>query len=109
VTFSSHQSAFPDPATGKLQMQGTPLVFRVTIEDGRPHRLSLYCLDYLRTGCALKFEVFDLQGHLLDTHRIDRYGEGTYVRYRVTKSLIVVVSTLTKSPPQISGLFIDPE
>ena len=109
VSLAAHQSAFPDPKTGKLQVVGFPMVLRADTTDGRPHRLSIYCLDYLRTGCALKIELYDLRGRLLVTQRIDHYGDGTYARFRIKGSVIAVISTLTKADPKISGVFIDPD
>lgn len=87
---------------------GQPLMMRVNTSDGQPHLLSLYLLDYPRKGQAMDVDIFDLQGHRLDTRRVDSYGNGAYLRYRFTGSIIVRMTPLTSDAPTLSGFFIDP-
>ena len=85
----------------------TPLVTSIRTTDGQPHVLSLYLLDYSRRGQAMDIFVFDLQGHPLDTRRIDNYGEGCYVRYEFTGSLFISLHSLTDEGPLLNGVFVD--
>ena len=88
---------------------GPTLAVRVDAKDGKPHQVSLYLLDYERKGMALDIDAFDLQGHPLDTRRIDNYGEGAYVRYAVTGSAVFILRSLTPNqPPLLTGVFVDP-
>jgi Glycosyl hydrolases family 2, TIM barrel domain len=88
---------------------GPSLAMRVDAKDGKPHQVSLYLLDYERKGLAVDIDAFDLQGHPLDTRRVDNYGEGAYVRYTFTGSAVFVLRSLTPNqPPLLTAVFIDP-
>ena len=92
------------------------LFMRVDAKDSQPHRLSLYLLDYKRYGESFDIDILDLQGNRLDTRRVADFGDGAYLRYRFTGSVIVriVMLPLPHPPPNIaplepalSGLFVD--
>lgn len=91
-----------------LSPQG-PLFVRATTSDGKPHRLSLYLLDYKRTGEVEDVDVYDAAGHLLSSRCVDHYEPGIYLRYRFTGSVIVSVRSLTLDPTTLCGVFVDPD
>jgi len=86
---------------------GEPLLMRVETTDGKPHRLSLYLLDYKREGRAVDVDILDLQGHRLDTRRVADFAGGAYLKYRFTGSVLIKVTSLDNKPPTLSGLFVD--
>lgn len=104
------------PPTGKglterhaIAFQGSQgMAIRVDGKDGKAHRLSLYLLDFARTGLALDIDAFDLQGHPLDTRRIDNYGGGSYIHYNFTGSVVLILrSLIPEQNPLLTGIFID--
>src|SRR5206468_3258863 len=70
------------------------LYLRVDTRDDKPHRLSLYLLDYKRIGMAFDIDILDTQGNHLETRRVDNFKEGSYLRYRFTGSVIVRIAIL---------------
>lgn len=88
--------------------KGEPMFLRVTTTDRREHRLSLYLVDFQRENRAVDVDIFDTQFHRLDTRRVDRYGEGAYLRYRFAGSVIVRIRSLSAEMPLLSGIFVDP-
>lgn len=84
------------------------MFLRVTTTDRREHRLSLYLVDFQRENRAVDVDIFDTQFHRLDTRRVDRYGEGAYLRYRFAGSVIVRIRSLSAEMPLLSGIFVDP-
>ena len=87
---------------------GVPLYVEVEAEDGKAHQLSLYLLDFHRTGSVFKIELLDAHRHVLDTRRLDRFGGGSYLRYRVKGTRIVRITPLTGHEATLSGAFLDP-
>ena len=89
--------------------QNTPLIFRVEASDGLPHTLSLYVLDYERVGQVQQADVYDFQRHRLDTQKIEKFGEGAYLRYHFSGKIIVVIHSRTlRRSPVVHALFVDP-
>jgi hypothetical protein len=86
---------------------GAPLFMRVITTDRRPHLLSLYLLDYRRKALAMDVDILDMEGHRLDTRRIDDYGNGAFVRYRFTGAVIAQLTPLYEGNPTLSAAFVD--
>jgi hypothetical protein len=86
---------------------GSPLLIRVDTTDGKPHRLRLYLLDYKREGRITEIALYDLQGHRLDTRTVANYGEGAYLNYRFTGSVIARLILKKQADPTLSGVFVD--
>ncbi|HLH80765.1 MAG TPA: hypothetical protein VKV29_10850 [Chthonomonas sp.] len=86
-----------------------PLFLRVNTTDAQPHRLSLYFLDYARLGWSYEVDVYDIQGHPLASQVVDNFGNGAYLRFRFTGSVIVQIRALnSKDPITVCGVFVDP-
>jgi hypothetical protein len=107
VRFALRGPGLNERAPVAFTTEGVPLLFRVDSTDGKPHRLSLYLLDYKREGRITEIALFDPQGHRLDTRRVASYGEGAYVRYRFTGSVIVRLVLTKPDSPTLSGVFVD--
>ncbi len=89
--------------------QQAPLYFRVEATDGAAHNLSLYILDFRRRNQVIQIDVYDRQRHRLESRKIGNFGEGSYLRYRFSGRLLVVLTSLTPGlPPTTNALFIDP-
>lgn len=88
--------------------QQKPLYVRVDATDGKPHRLSFYLVDFQRTGQAIDVDIFDLSGNRLETRRVTDFGNGAYLRYRFTGSVVACLTSLTNENPRLFGMFVDP-
>lgn len=87
----------------------TPLVFRAEASDGLPHTVSLYVLDYKRADQTMQVDIYDFQRHHLDTRKIEKFGEGAYLRYRFAGQILITVTSLTPNLlPTTNALFVDP-
>lgn len=91
-----------------FSIQKPPMIIRVDTTDNKPHRLSLYVLDYLRKNKAMKVELRTLSGTVLDVRRVERYAGGVYLRYRIRGSVLIYFLPLDKEMPELSGVFVDP-
>jgi hypothetical protein len=109
IVFTVEPGSYVDPKKSTLHLVSPPLILRVDTPDGKPHRLSLYCLDYKREGRAMSVDLYDLQGHPLESRRLSDFGNGTYMRFRITGSVMVLVTSLDKERPALSGAFLDPD
>lgn len=97
----------PERSPAAFLAEGQDLLMRVDTTDGKPHRLSLYLLDYKREGRAVDVDLFDLQGHRLDSRRVGDFGNGTHLLYRFTGTLLVRIKPLYEGDPTLSGMFVD--
>ena len=86
----------------------SPLIIRLDTTDSKPHRLSLYVLDFLRKKKAIRVEIKTLSGTTLDSRRVENYSNGAYLKYRMRGSVLIFFSPLDKAMPELSGIFVDP-
>jgi hypothetical protein len=86
-----------------------PVIVRIEAKDGKPHRLSFYFVDYKRKGRPMNIELYDRQGYLLAAHRLSNYGNGAYLRFHFTGSVVALIRSITNENPTLSGIFVDPE
>lgn len=108
IAFTAEPASELDEKTGIHHIIMIPLFMRIDALDGDPHRLSLYFLDYLRRGLRCQVDVYDVQGHLLDSRRLANYQEGIYLKYKFTGSIIVQIQSLNPTHrPLLSALFLD--
>lgn len=85
------------------------IAIRADSKDNKAHTLSIYLLDYERKGLAVEIDAFDLNGIPIGSKRFDHYEEGSYVRYRFTGAVVLMVYPIpSDQPPLISGVFLDP-
>jgi hypothetical protein len=91
-----------------FSVEQPPMITRVDITDKKPHRLSLYVLDYLRKNKAIRVEIRTLGGKVLDARRVEKYAGGVYLRYKVSGSVLIYMTPLAQGMPELSGVFVDP-
>jgi len=109
IAFSTQPIPHRDPKSHASRMDYTPILVRVDSKDDKPHRLSLYFVDYKRQGRPMEVALYDRQGHKLVSQRLANYGEGAYLRFRFSGSVIALITPLTNTNPTLSGAFIDPD
>ncbi len=82
------------------------LLLTLDLLDSRPHLVSLYLVDWARSGMAETIELFDKSGsHVLDTREVSNFEDGIYLKWRVVGS---IQFRLTSSVgPLVSGVFLD--
>ena len=109
VRVQRHGPGLTDRPPTAFSAFGLPLIFRAEAADGQAHVLSLYLLDYTRAGQTVTLDIFDLQGHRLESQRITHYEEGVYVRFQFTGRLLIRLWTTDAAQSvTTSALFIDP-
>ena len=89
-------------------MHGSPLLLEVRPGDAQPRQLSLYLLDWDRTGRVTTLEVLDPEDREpLVTRDISGYGDGVYVCLQL-RGRVFLRLTGKKGNAVLSGLFFDP-
>lgn len=77
--------------------------------DGQPHKLSLYFVDWDRTGRSQKVEVLDgNSGAVLDTRTISNFQNGVYLSWNVKGLIRIRLTRLAGNNVVLNGLFFDP-
>jgi len=86
------------------------LYFRADCTDAKPHLLSIYLLDYLRTTGPVDVEIFDVEGHRLDSRQIDgaSMDAGVYVKFKIQGAVYISIVTLANQETTAGGVFLDP-
>jgi hypothetical protein len=81
----------------------------VRLNDGRPHRLALYALDFDFGGRSQRIDVRDAEsGVLLDSRTLTDFTDGRYLVWQLTGHVSVQLTRLEGPNAVISGLFFDP-
>lgn len=77
--------------------------------DGGYHKLSLYFLDWDRSGRSQRVEMIDTAtGSVLDTRVISNFAQGVYLSWNVKGSVRVRCTNLSGNNAVLMGLFFDP-
>ncbi|MFN0069660.1 MAG: PQQ-dependent sugar dehydrogenase [Limisphaerales bacterium] len=86
----------------------TNMSFSVTTTDGRPRRVSLYCLDWDYAGREQRIEVIDpVTGAILDRRDVTHFSGGRYLTWEITGAVEFRV-TARVGNAVVSGVFADP-
>ncbi len=123
VTPSGHDSWTWASATSDvraLQRAGTPgrvaatwysgaqFDINVSLSDGQPHLVAVYCLDFEGAGRSQRFDVFDAASNtLLDTRTLSSFSGGTYVTWTISGTVRVRVTRIGNTNAVVSGIFIN--
>jgi len=76
--------------------------------DGASHKLTLYFLDWDRSGRSQTVEVLDAaSGATLDSRSVSNFGDGTYLSWNVKGSIRVRITKNSGSNAVLMGLFFD--
>ncbi|HTG45827.1 MAG TPA: fibronectin type III domain-containing protein, partial [Verrucomicrobiae bacterium] len=103
-----------DKASGSGRVIGcwsSPTSFTIDVNflDGMNHKLSLYFVDWDRTGRVQHIEVSDsLSGTTLDERTIDNFGRGLYVSWSLKGQVRIRITNVSGSNALVNGLFFDP-
>lgn len=82
--------------------------FDLSFLDGAAHKLSLYFIDWDRSGRSQRVEFLDLAtGAVLDTRTVSNFQEGTYLTWRVTGGVRVRCTRLAGNNALVNGIFVD--
>jgi hypothetical protein len=83
--------------------------FNLQFKDSATHAVSLYFVDFDRSGREQKLEVFDLNtGALLDSQIISDFEDGVYYQYSLSGNIRVRVTRLSGPNCVMSGILFDP-
>ena len=82
---------------------------RVNLTDGQQHDLELYFLDWKRLGRVEQVTISNaITGTVLDTRTISSFGDGVYLNYEVSGSIVIIITKQAGPSAVLSGLFLDP-
>ncbi|MDG3003703.1 NPCBM/NEW2 domain-containing protein [Paludisphaera mucosa] len=80
----------------------------VNLTDGRPHRVSLYAVDWDGSARAQRIEVVDAAtGQVLDTRDVASFNGGVYLTWNVSGHVLFRVTRTAGVNAVVSGVFID--
>ena len=99
----------PDGSKRALtQWNGREIVVDVNLTDGRPHRVSLYMVDYNSIDVVQRIEVVDAAtGTILDTRQASQFNSGVYMSWNVTGHVFFRIVLESGNNAVLSGVFID--
>jgi hypothetical protein len=86
----------------------TQVGFDLSINDGRYHRLSIYCVDWTSSGRQQRVDVIDRNtGAILDTRNLSAFSTGVYLTWDVTGNIGLRLTPSTVNAVT-SSIFFDP-
>jgi hypothetical protein len=89
---------------------GTSFEVDLNLTDGAAHIVSFYCLDWDRNGRSQRIQLMDYTSRqLLDEVILQGFGDGVYLKYRITGRVIARFIRDAGSNAVLSGIFIDPD
>jgi hypothetical protein len=81
----------------------------LTIDTGdSPRKVTLYLLDWERTGSAQSVEIRDSRGAILDWREVSDFEEGVYLSWEVDGSVQIDIREMDGNAAVLSGIFFDP-
>jgi ELWxxDGT repeat protein len=87
----------------------TSFTYGLSFNDGKPHQLALYLVDFDDLGRVETVQLSDsVSGKVLDSRTVSHFQGGEYLVYNVSGDVTI---TFINDGPQnavLSGLFIDP-
>jgi hypothetical protein len=87
---------------------GTSFDVNLRLSDTSQHRISLYCLDWDRSGRQQTVQVLDsANGQVLHTYDLANFGNGVYLQYTVQGSVTFRLVRGASYNSVLSGIFFD--
>jgi NPCBM/NEW2 domain len=84
-------------------------VVTVNLNDGQPHDLALYAIDWADQRRSELIQVADAAtGTILSTKTLSDFEQGVYLQWMITGSVTITVTLLSGPNAVLSGLFFDP-
>lgn len=99
------------PGTRLAAAWFNPTSFSIDVNqtDGAPHKVSLYFLDWDKTGRVERVELLDaVSGEVLDTRQISSFANGIYLTWQLTGHVQIRLTSLVASVTTnavVSGIF----
>jgi hypothetical protein len=85
---------------------GTNFDIAVTQNDGVPHRIALYCLDWDTTTRSQTFDIKDsVSGTVLDSRSITNFDAGKYLVWDIVGDVTIRITNTGPSNAVLSGIF----
>jgi hypothetical protein len=81
--------------------------FEMTLafNDGLPHQVSFYCLDWDFWGRAQRIEILDAAGAVLASQDLWQFQNGVYAIWEISGSVRIRLSKLAANNAVVSGVF----
>jgi hypothetical protein len=81
---------------------------RMGLTDLRPHRVSLYFLDWDAQSRTQTVEVFNSDGQLLDSRTVSGFRDGVYLTWEVQGDVRFDFTKVAGPNAILNGIFFDP-
>ena len=113
TTTSSHPTHLQHPVNSTDRIaacwySSTQAAFDLSINDGNPHRVSMYFLDATSSGRQQRVDVVDAQsGAVLDSRPLSNFASGIYLTWEISGKVAIRL-TPSKVNAVTSALFFDP-
>jgi hypothetical protein len=85
----------------------TSFTIDVNLTDGQSHDIALYALDYDNKGRAEQIQISSTTGTMLNTENISSFTGGVYLKWAITGSVVITVTSTGKANAVVNGLFFD--
>jgi hypothetical protein len=80
----------------------------IDLSDNATHEVSLYFVDFDNLGREEVVEILDAQtGASLDSTQLTNFRSGVWLRYDVSGTILVRITSLKSSSAVLSGIFFD--
>jgi hypothetical protein len=87
----------------------TSMVVNVNLNDGRPHDLAIYVVDWANQGRRELIQLASAAtGKVLSADTLTTFAGGEYLQWMVTGSVVITITNLGGPAAVLSGLFFDP-
>ena len=87
----------------------TTLTYSLNLTDGKPHKISLYLLDWDGTARAESISILNATTNaVLSTQTFSNFHNGEYAVWYLTGNVIIQVTQTGGPNAVVSGIFFDP-
>ena len=112
TTTSSDPRALQVPGSSNrvaaVWYSATKFTVNVDLNDGQPHDLELYFLDWDNKGRAETVQISDANTNsVLDTETISAFTSGVYLDWKVSGNLLITITRQAGANAVLNGLFLD--
>jgi uncharacterized membrane protein (UPF0127 family) len=103
-----YTSATSTTRTAATWYNSTSFLIDLVFNDGKQHRVAMYCLDWDSTQRAQTVAIQDANGVLLNTQNMTNFHNGDYLVWQLSGHVqILVTNTASSANAVASGLFFD--
>ena len=108
IELGALQKPYADGRIAAAWSSATAFTLDLNLNDGAPHRVTLYCLDWDQQGRAQRVEVVDAETKaILDSRNLSDFQAGKYLVWTLRGHVQLRVTKTVGNSAVASGVFID--